>query len=451
MAATRHQQVDTSGFPTPPWLHLVGQLPQVTSRKVKLALPCIGLDALGWGLKEAGWESYEVTYAYDIDMNLAPALRQLHGEQVSTFHLGPDGDLLDVDVKSWSRVDFVVTGPPCPPFSSIGQRLTDPGADPRERVFQKVTECIVHQGSLGCWGFVLETVPGISARREGGTSYLETWLSYLQSAAPMFAIRVWPMQSADYLPQNRRRLYVVGMRRDAGITPPPPTPPRSLRPTLGELLHKALPGDESMLSSQQRVNLRKAIPIAMRRSREASPPTGGLKHLGSFSPPLFVISVDRDPDKVFGENLRCDDCTPTLRAGHSRHWVVKVDDMGLVALSRHLHPWERLTLQGFPPHLANFLDRDTLVRATGNSFSVPVVTAILRQCLRTVVGAGWLEAPLRPYPRGCQEEWLAKRRRINFERDVLALSERESELWALRSSRLCGWASWCDTGLGSQR
>ena len=152
MTSSGYQWVDTSGFPTPPWLHLVGLLPQVTSRKVKLALPCIGLDALGWGLHEAGWESYGVNYAYDIDMRLAPALRQLYGEQVSTFHLGPDGDLLKADVRSWSRVDFVVTGPPCPPFSKIGQRLADPGMDPREGVFKKVTDCIVHQGFLGCWG-----------------------------------------------------------------------------------------------------------------------------------------------------------------------------------------------------------------------------------------------------------------------------------------------------------
>lgn len=374
-----HQQLDTAGFPTPPWLHLVGQLPSVTSRKVKLALPCVGLDALGWGLREANWDSYEVTYAYDIDINLASALRHLHGQQTASFHIGPDGDLLKVDVRSWTRVDFLVTGPPCPPFSTIGQRLTDPREDPREQVFQKVTECIVHQGSLGCWGFVLETVPGIAARREGGSSYLDCWLSYLRSAAPMFVIRVWPMQTADYLPQNRRRLYVVGMRRDAGITPPPPSPPRSLRPTLGELLHKGLPHEESPLLFQQKVNLRKALPIALHRSRLASPTTGGHKHLGSFSPPLFVIAVDRDPDKAFGENLRCDDCTPTLRAGHSRHWVVKVDKTGLVVLSRALHPCERLALQGFPAHLANFLSEDTLVRATGNSFSVPVVTAVLRQ------------------------------------------------------------------------
>ena len=54
MASSGHQHVDTSGFPTLPWPHLVGQLPNVTSRKIKLALPCIGLDALWWGLQEAG-------------------------------------------------------------------------------------------------------------------------------------------------------------------------------------------------------------------------------------------------------------------------------------------------------------------------------------------------------------------------------------------------------------
>ena len=56
--------------------------------------------------------------------------------------------------------------------------------------------------------------------------------------------------------------------------------------------------------------------------------------------------------------------------------------------------------------------------------------ALTRQCLLTVVGAGWLDAPLCPYPRmqPDQVEWLAKRRRMNLERDMLALSERESEL-----------------------
>lgn len=75
--------------------------------------------------------------------------------------------------------------------------------------------------------------------------------------------------------------------------------------------------------------------------------------------------------------------------------------------------------------------------------------ALTRQCLLTVVGAGWLDAPLRPHPQLQPEAWIAKRRRMNLERDMLALVERESELWALRGSRLFGWPVWHDTGLGS--
>ena len=65
---------------------------------------------------------------------------------------------------------------------------------------------------------------------------------------------------------------------------------------------------------------------------------------------------------------------------------------------------------------------------------------LTRQSLLTVVGAGWLDAPLCPYPRMRleQEEFLAKRRRMNMERDMLALSERESELGVLKSSRFFG-------------
>ena len=77
--------------------------------------------------------------------------------------------------------------------------------------------------------------------------------------------------------------------------------------------------------------------------------------------------------------------------------------------------------------------------------------ALTRQCLLTVVRAGWLDAPLCPYPRRQldDEEWLAKRRCMNLERDMLALSERESELRALRRSRLFGRPLWHDTGFGS--
>ena len=42
--------LDSRGFPIPVWKHLLPEFPDV-SRKVKLALPCIGVHALGAGVR----------------------------------------------------------------------------------------------------------------------------------------------------------------------------------------------------------------------------------------------------------------------------------------------------------------------------------------------------------------------------------------------------------------
>ena len=189
------------------------------------------------------------------------------------------------------RVDFVTTGPPCPPFSSIGPRKSE--KDHREPVFRKVTDCIVHQGSLGCYGFMLEMVTGIaeSSHRPWGSqtycfNYYEEWLCDLQRRAPMFHLHTWALQTSDYLPQSRMRLYTIGIHRDfappCGL--PSPSPPRSTwRVALQDLLHKGLcPINEGVLSPQQRQNL-----MVVKQSLALQP----IGHGGC----IHCISVDRDP------------------------------------------------------------------------------------------------------------------------------------------------------------
>ena len=51
-----------------------------------MALPCIGLDALGHGLGEMNWDAFEVPYAYDIDESLAVVLVHMHGNKAAGFH-----------------------------------------------------------------------------------------------------------------------------------------------------------------------------------------------------------------------------------------------------------------------------------------------------------------------------------------------------------------------------
>ena len=366
--------VDPTGFPAVFWKQLLSQFPQV-NRKVKLALPCIGMDALGHGLQEMEWDSTEIVYAYDTDGALLPALLHLHGpEQMSKFNIGSEhGDLLQIDVTSWSRVDFVISGPPCPPFSSIGNRKD--GDDARELVFQQVTKIIIHQGCLACWGFVVEMVPGIMEHRGGEPSYHERWLAHLRWAAPMFLIQTWPMQSMDYLPQNRLRIYTVGTLRALGQVPPPMIPSKHCRASLHELLHTGLPPiTEELLTRQQQENLIKARQIACRRlqarayvspaSGNASNPTT-VRNICSRPACIVVMAVDRDPDKGFGEHLRIDSATPTLRAGHDMLWLWQLNKEGHVRLSRQLHPVERLAVQGFRPEVAKHFSKKALIRATG--------------------------------------------------------------------------------------
>ena len=425
--------VQPEGFPRMLWSHLIPAMPQM-GRKLKLALPCIGMDALGAGLRELRWDGYEITYGYDVDESLIPILIHLHGGDVN-LNIGHRGDLLACNEEEWSRVDFVISGPPCPSFSSIGSNRA-PETDPREAIFQKVTKIIISQGRKRCLGFIMEMVPGI-AHRSREQNYFERWLAELREQAPMFRIDVWPMNSSDYVPQNRPRLYIVGVLSDllgdAGI--PPPMPCATMRVPLGDVLHKGLlPVDERMLTPQQRHNLSMAKPLLrlrllqQGRSPLCTPTTGAL---GRFRPPIACFSVDRDSEKQFGLSIRSDDTVPTLRIGNEMLWLLKYSEAGDVIISRCLHPVERLALQGFAPELARHVSKNTLMRITGNSFTVPVVVAVFRQCLVSIAhrrspATGAFFVPLLlTRPPSEMASILAKRKRINELRENIAILDAE--------------------------
>lgn len=114
-------------------------------------------------------------------------------------------------------------------------------------------------------------------------------------------------------------------------------------------------------------------------------------------------------------------------------WLLKFSNTGALLISRCLHPVERLALQGFPPELAQWMSKTTLLRATGNSFTVPVVVAVFRQCLASLArrspatGATMMSCPM----SRTQEEiatLLAKRRRLNELREEIAILDAELQL-----------------------
>ena len=434
--------LDPRGFPIPFWKHLVPEFPTV-SRKVKLALPCIGADALGMGLKEMNWHATEIAYAWDVDPALLPCLITAHGPiglGGSDSGIGWGGDIMAFDTATMQRVDFVVTGPRCPPFSSIGVRKA--GFDKRAQVFWKVTEIIKHQGELGCYGFILEMVPGIASKFHGSTtssySYYENWLQYLQDFAPMFRLHTWELQTSDYLPQKRLRLYTVGIRRDHapphGLAPPSPIGGSTWCVGLQDLLHMGLPPiDEGMLTPQQRHNL------ALAQQHIASEPIG---HGGCIS----CIAVDRDPAQAWGKHMRHDGTIATLRTQNELLWLYKADSDGRTVLSRCLHPVERFTLQGFRPEIAAFFSKGDGMRISGNAFSVPVVTHAFRKllgCFITPQALGFPGVPPSVHrSRGPDEmaQLAYTTRLLNVERARIGILERQLELQSRRLALFDGGA-----------
>ena len=423
--------LDPRGFPIPVWKHLLAAFPDV-SRKVTVALPCIGAHALGSGLRDMDWNAVDIVYAWDVDPSLLPYLMATYGPiglGGSGGGIGWGGDLLLYDVAAMMRVDFLITGPPCPPFSTIGLRGAE--LDSRELVFQKVTDCIVHQGWLGCYGFILEMVPGIaqnSHRPRGNEehayccNYYEEWLRELQCRAPMWRLHTWELDTADYLPQSRKRLYTVGIHRnfapEVGLAPP--SPPRNLwRAALPDILHKGLcPIQEGVLSPQQRQN------IMVVKQQVAWQPIG---HGGCIS----CISADRDPHQNFGLSTRHDGLVGTLRTQNELVWLYRADAHGATVLSRCLHPAERFALQGFRPEVAAFFSKADGMRISGNAFSVPVVTHVFRhilECFMTPEAFGFPGVPHRVHrSREPAEvaEILYKASVLNLERSSLAILERE--------------------------
>ena len=370
-------------FAPPAWRSWLGNM-LCPGIPVTLALPCVGIDGACHALRALGVDFHAI-HVYDIREHLRRPLADLHGqERASQFKLGDiEGDILNVNESEWERVDGVVTGPPCPPWSTIGRRARQ--ADPREAVFRKVTDILVDQAFKGCFFFILEMVPGIRHKQQGHPrSYYEEWLQELRGRAPQWNIQSWSLNSSSFgLPQDRERVYTIGIHsRLVGI---PATPPLdklsrvSLRSTtLAQFLHPQMPKVlESRLTPNMAANLR-----AYKKILEPELLTGTL---GSFA----CISLDRCPSKDFGKWVRVDGMVDTFRTCNEHLWLLSLGEgPSGPSISRPLHPVERLGLQGFPSWVARHLSKRQLMEATGNSFSVPVVGCVLVQVLNTVGSAG---------------------------------------------------------------
>ncbi len=168
-------------------------------RAASLFSGCGGLDL---GAADGGCE---IVFASDIDAEAEAAHRSLLPE--ADFEAAPVGD-----IRSLPKVDLLLGGYPCQAFSDGGLRR--PEEDPRSTLFREFVRLL---GTASPKYFVVENVPGL-ARLRGGR-LLREQLEALSAAGPRGYHVSWKLLKAEEfgVPQRRRRIVGVGVRRDLGL------------------------------------------------------------------------------------------------------------------------------------------------------------------------------------------------------------------------------------------
>lgn len=155
-----------------------------------------GAGGLTIGFRQAGFDAVS---AVEIDKT-----------SVETFTAhSPNAEISDADIRKVSlkkfrrKVDVVVGGPPCQPFSSGGLRQAE--ADERNMV----PEFIRAIDEVSPDAFVMENVPGLTV----GTRQLYLTMVVQEFLSLGYQVSTAVLRAEDYgVPQKRRRLFVVGMR-----------------------------------------------------------------------------------------------------------------------------------------------------------------------------------------------------------------------------------------------
>ena len=301
----------------------------------------------------------------------------------------PDSDHRNTDIREidfspfMGKADIVFGGPPCQPFSLGG--LRQGRQDDRDMVPQFIRVVNEVQPSA----FVLENVPGLLTSRY--TSYFAWLVRELEKAGFVVAYRV--LLAADYgVPQNRKRVIVVGLR-DKTFRFPAPT--HGVEPLLPRVVSASILSD---------------VPIGK----------------PAKSPVVYAPKIDLRPNPYHGHIYNgggrpIDPAAPcqTIYAsagGNKTHWVDTENIVpayhahlksggaprsGVVPGARRLSVEESALIQTFPSDLEFQGSRSSQYTQVGDAVPPLLGQAIGEALINQLLGVDTARNLLKPEPRQC--------------------------------------------------
>lgn len=214
----------TSSIP-PRWLDVFPEagkpLAYLPAARLKVVELCAGAGGMSVGLEAAGFEPVAL---FEFDKNAAATLRQNR-----PLWNVVEGDIRTIDFTPYrkERIDLVVGGPPCQPYSVDGKRL---GKDDSRDL---LLECARVVDEIRPAAFAFENVAGLLHARHA--DHVGNFLRNIRKSG--YSVQIIRMDAEDYgLAQERTRILFVGMKSDAmaAFRAPPAFP--EWRSNLGDVL-----------------------------------------------------------------------------------------------------------------------------------------------------------------------------------------------------------------------
>lgn len=343
-----------------------------------------GCGGLSKGFLDAG---YKVLVGVD---NNQPAL--------DTFKLNHQGGIpLNADLSKQetfdeikrlageNNIDVIIAGPPCQGFSLSGPRNFD---DERNKLYLAVIEMVKQFKPLG---FIIENVPGMATLYDGQIKD-----EILRRFRAMdYNIECKILCAADYgVPQTRRRLVFMGIRKDIGI---PKFPDPILKPENYVTCKDAisdLPSLVDNIGSETAEYESKPLTEYQKKMR------GNCKvlhnHVGTKHTQLVIDTISLVPEggnwkdlpQGWGESrkfheawTRYDGNKPskTIDTGHRNHFHYKWNRVPTIR--------EDARLQSFPDDFVFLGNKTQQNRQVGNAVP-PLLGYALGNAVKAIISAG---------------------------------------------------------------
>lgn len=312
-----------------------------------------GAGGLSLGAHQAGAKTL---YAVELDRNSTLTFAQ-HS---------PDALVLNQDISTLDfqflrgRVDVILGGPPCQPFSSGGLLA----ADEDER--NMIPEFIRAVSVVRPLAFVMENVPGLTVGER--RIYLEGVLQELEALGYTLSWQI--VAAADYgVPQKRKRLIVVGTRKGRYQFPQPTHGPLAGRPyvTVNDVLPPHQVGEPNLSS----------VTYAKKPDLRPSPYDGLLFNGGG----RLINREDLAPTIIAsagGNKTHFFDDVGVVKAYHAQLLTGGPIRAGTVEGVRRLTVLESALLQTFPADLQFQGPRSAHYRQIGNAVPPRLAEVIVR-------------------------------------------------------------------------